>query len=377
MRVLEVDLLRALDSSASRPVKSAVAAALAGAGSLRSDDSERSSNLPLPPPPESASISMRAPMPAEASSSGLRRASTSGEGRSQVIPVPVRELSAVVPVPVAAPEPVQPARRSRETEEDLAPPPSSNTWLWLVAAGTVVAVAVLLGPQLFGKSPATPGGDSVASRRTGAGSAEAGSADAGVVADADAPPDPEPARVVVPVTKDPAVVVSRAQLALDAGRWTEPLGDNLAEHLKQLAELEPANESIAGLRRKAAEQLLPKAAKELADKHASEAAAILRQLLAIWPDNKDAIGPYTEAVISAGRLQRHLKLWDELLPFAEDLARVNPKSFDGHMLRGQALAGLGRWTDAEAAFKMATELRPKDKGAKEALAEAKKKVTGK
>ncbi len=376
MRVLEVDLLRALDSPASRPVKSAVAAALAGAGSLRNDDSERSSNLPLPPPPESASISMRAPMTAEASSSGLRRASSSGENRPQVF-TPVRELSAAVPVP--APEPVQPPRRSRETEEDLAPPPSSNTWLWLVAAGTVVVVAVLLGPQLFGKGPAAPGGDPVASVKTSAsaGSAEAGEADAGVVADAGAQPDPEPARVVVPVTNDPAVVVSRAQMALTEGRWTEPLGDNLAEHLKQLEQLEPANESIAGLRRKAAEQLLPKAAKELADKHASEAAAILRQLLAIWPDNKDAIGPYTEAVISAGRLQRHLKLWDELLPFAEDLARVNPKSFDGHMLRGQALAGLGRWTDAEAAFKTATELKPKDKGAKEALAEAKKKVAGK
>ena len=65
------------------------------------------------------------------------------------------------------------------------------------------------------------------------------------------------------------------------------------------------------------------------------------------------------------------------MPLVEELARVNPKSFDGHMLRGQTLGGLGRWADAEAAFKIAVDLKPKDKGAKEALADAKKKAAGK
>lgn len=375
MRVLEVDLLRALDTPPSRPVKSAVAAALAGAGALRGDDSERSSNLPLPPPPESASISMRGPLPAaEASSSGLRRGS--GERSQATVVPPVRELRE--PSSVSTPVPVQPpprSERSRETEEDLAPPPSSNTWLWLVAAGTLVVVAVLLGPQLFGGAPTTPGGTGTpAKAEATAGPAEsAADAEAGAAADAD--PQPEP--VHVPVTNDPAVVVSRAELALAEGRWTEPAGDNLAEHLKQLATLEPANEALPRLRRKASEQLLPKAAKELADKHAHEAAVLLRQLLAIWPDNRDAISPFTEAALTEGRILRHMKSWDEILPLAEELARVNPKSFDGHMLRGQALAGLGRWTDAEAAFKTATGLKPKDKGAKEALDEAKKKIAGK
>jgi len=187
-----------------------------------------------------------------------------------------------------------------------------------------------------------------------------------------APPIPD--RVVVPVTNDPAVVISRAQMALTEGRFTEPGGDNLAEHLAQLVALEPGNEAILGLRKKAAEQLLPKATKELADKHVHEAAVILRQLLAVWPDNRDAVGPFTEAVISEGKILRHMKSWDEILPLAEELARVNPKSFDGQVLRGQALAGLGRWTEAEAAFKIAVGLKPKDKGVKDALDEAKKKA---
>lgn len=372
MRVLEVDLLRALDSPASRPVKSAVAAALAGAGGLRADDSERSSNLPLPPPPESASISMRAPLPAETSSSGLRRGASE---RSAATVVPVVREPVPEPRPIATPEPT-PRRASRETEEDLAPPPSSNAWLWLVAAGALVAVAVLLGPQLFGGAPATPrSGDSGAQANASAPDPVDSAADLAVpVGDADAQPEPV---AHVPATNDPAVLVSRAQLALTERRWTEPKGDNLAEHLKQLAALEPANESLGSLRRKAADELLPKATQALAEKRGADAAVMLRQLLAVWPDNRDVIGPFTAAMIMEGQLMRILKSWDELLPLTDELVQVSPKSFDGQMLRGQALAGLGRWTDAVAAYTVATGLKPKDKGAKEALEEAKKKAAGK
>jgi len=47
------------------------------------------------------------------------------------------------------------------------------------------------------------------------------------------------------------------------------------------------------------------------------------------------------------------------------------------MLRGQALGGLARWPEAVDAFTAAAEIRPKDKTAKAALAEAKKKAAGK
>ncbi|MBA3550235.1 MAG: hypothetical protein H0T76_27485, partial [Nannocystis sp.] len=257
--------------------------------------------------------------------------------------------------------------------EDLAPAPSSNAWLWLVAAGTLVIVAVLLGPQLFANGPIEATQEEKTDAVVGQAEAEAG-ADPEVV-DPALPPEPE--RVHVPVTNDPAVVVSRAQVALTEGRFTEPLGDNLAEHLQQLAKLEPNNEAIAGLRRKAAEQLLPKANDALAKKLGHEAAIPLRQLLAIWPDNPDVVRPFTDAVIMEGKILRAMKSWNELLPIAEELAQVNPKSFEGAMLRGQALAGLNRWADAGAAYKVASEIRPKDKGAKQALGEAKKKAAGK
>lgn len=367
MRVLEVELLRALDSKAPRPVKSAVAAALAGAGVPRVDASERSGTSPLPPPPESASSSsMRAPIHNELSTSSPRIAAPSS-GPSGLTPVTVataareerREPSAVQRYP------------ERPTQPDLPEPAekqSSNGWLWLVAGGTLIIAAVLLYPQLFGGGPVQPdtkGKDDVAVKTT----AEA--------AEPDELPEPEPVLPPPPPTKDPMVIVTRAELALAEGRLLEPAGNNLAEYLSQLATLDASNEAIVRLRGKAVEDLLAKGTKELADKHAHEAADYLRKLLALAPDNKDAVAPFTEAVLTESKILRHMKAWDEILPLAEEVTKVNPKSFDAQMLRGQALAGLGRWAEAVEAYTLATDLRKKDKPAKAALAEAKKKAGGK
>ena len=89
------------------------------------------------------------------------------------------------------------------------------------------------------------------------------------------------------------------------------------------------------------------------------------------------MAPFTEAVLTESKILRHMKAWDEILPMIEEVTKVNPKSFDAQMLRGQTLAGLGRWPEAVEAYKLATELRKKDKPAKAALAEAKKKAGGK
>lgn len=365
MRVLEVDLLRALDSKAPRPVKSAVAAALAGAGVPRVDASERSGTSPLPPPPESASSSsMRAPINNELSMSSPRIAAPTS-GPSGVTPAATvivaderREPSAVLRYP------------ERPTQPELPEPPaqSSNGWLWLVAGGTVIIAAVLLYPQLFGGGPAQPGTtgkDEVAAKTSAA------------VEDPEELPEPEPQLPPPPPTKDPMVIVTRAELALGEGRLLEPPGNNLSEYLQQLAALDAGNEAIARLRGKAVEDLLAKGTKELADKHAHEAADHLRKLLALAPDNKDAVAPFTEAVLTESKILRHMKAWDEILPMIEEVTKVNPKSFDAQMLRGQTLAGLGRWPEAVEAYKLATELRKKDKPAKAALAEAKKKAGGK
>lgn len=87
-------------------------------------------------------------------------------------------------------------------------------------------------------------------------------------------------------SKDPAVIVARAELALGAERFTEPPGDNLADYLQLLAMIEPENGAIARLRGKATETLLAKDTQELADKYAHEAADHLRKRLAVAPDKR-------------------------------------------------------------------------------------------
>ena len=223
----------------------------------------------------------------------------------------------------------------------------------------MVIAAVLLYPQLFG---AGGPGEETKKKRT---------EEVAQVHD-DEIPEPEPLPPPPPPTKDPAVIVSRAELALGAGRYTDPPQDNLTEYLQQLSTLDPENEAIIRLRGKAVETLLAKGTQELADKHAHEAADHLRKLLIIAPDNKDAITPFTQAVITESKILRHMQSWSEILPLTEEVARINPKSFDAQMLRGQALGGLSRWADAVEAYKAAVELRKKDKTANAALADAKK-----
>jgi serine/threonine protein kinase len=377
MRTLEVDLLRALDTQAPRPVRSAVAAALANKRPTRPEPgearSERSDALIPPPPPNASSTSMRAPV---VEPSGVTSASASASGSAATSSsvreaVDRREPSGVVrpePSGVVRPEPsgvTRPEPPARTIVEEP-PPPPSYAWLWLVGGGALLAVAVLMGPQLLGSNKPPPDPPKVEKIE-------------------EPPPDPEtvtaepekPPPVVLPVTNDPAVIVARAELAANQGHWTLPQGDNVAEHLTALAAIESGHEAITRLRKKAADALLPRGAKELEAKHADLAAEAYRELLAVWPDNKDAVAPLSEALAIQARIVRHMKVWDELLTLADEMVKVNPKSFEGHLFRGQALAGMGRWEDAVAALKSATEIKPKDKTASAALAEAKKKAGGK
>jgi tetratricopeptide (TPR) repeat protein len=228
----------------------------------------------------------------------------------------------------------------------------------------VVAAVLLLRPQWFGMATPAP---EVPKAVEAEPEPEPPPFDPSVKQQPDIPIAPPP-----PVTDDPAVVASRAELAAKEGRWALPKNDNLAEHLALLAKLQPDHDAIARLRKQAAEVLLPRGKEKLAAKHPNEAASAFRQLLEVWPDNKDAVAPFAEALVSEGRLIRHLKSWDELLPLGDELVKLNPKSFDGHMMRAQALEGLGRTTDAVAAYKAASEIKPKDKAARDALAAAKK-----
>jgi hypothetical protein len=294
-----------------------------------------------------------------ATSSSVREAVDRREPSGVVRPEP---SGVVRPEPSGVTRPEPPAR----TIVEEPPPPPSYAWLWLVGGGALLAVAVLMGPQLLGSNKPPPDPPKVEKIE-------------------EPPPDPEtvtaepekPPPVVLPVTNDPAVIVARAELAANQGHWTLPQGDNVAEHLTALAAIESGHEAITRLRKKAADALLPRGAKELEAKHADLAAEAYRELLAVWPDNKDAVAPLSEALAIQARIVRHMKVWDELLTLADEMVKVNPKSFEGHLFRGQALAGMGRWEDAVAALKSATEIKPKDKTASAALAEAKKKAGGK
>ena len=382
MRTLEVDLLRALDTAAARPVRSAVAAALANKRPTRPemlDRSERSGVADIPPPPESGtSSSQRAPADASGSHDKLT-SSASGSGRRVVemsaprvaaTPVDRREASGLTPPPLQ-PQMVVVQEPQRTTIiEESEPQGGSQTWLWLVAGGTVVAALLLLRPQWFGMG--TPPPPEVQKKVEVEPEPEPPPFDPTIKQQPDVPVAPPP-----PVTDDPAVVASRAELAAKEGRWALPKNDNLAEHLALLRTLQPEHEAIARLRKQAAEALMARGKEQMAAKHANEAATAYRQLLEVWPDNKEAAAPFSEALVTEGRLLRVLKQWDELLPVGEELVKLNPKSFDGQMLRGQALEGLGRPADAVAAFKAATEIKPKDKAAKESLAAAKKAAGGK
>lgn len=72
-----------------------------------------------------------------------------------------------------------------------------------------------------------------------------------------------------------------------------------------------------------------------------------------------------------------MQAWSEILSLTEEAAKINPKSFDAQMIRGQALGGLGRWTEAVEAYTAAVEIRKTDRTATTALADAKKQAAGK
>ena len=374
MRTLEVDLLRALE--AARPVRSAVAAALANKRPTRpeliNERSDRIGVADIPPPPESGtSSSQRAPVTDSSSGSHDHlTSSASGSGKHAVemsAPMPAASPARREPSGLTPPQQVVVVQEPHRTTiiEEREPQSGSQTWLWLVAAGTVVAAVVLLRPQWLGMGAQPP--TEVTKKVEVEPEPEPPPYDPAIKQQPDVPVAPPP-----PVTDDPTVVASRAELAAKEGRWALPKNDNLAEHLALLIKLQADHEAIARLRKQAAEALLARGKEQLAAKHANEAAAAYRELLEVWPDNKEAVAPFAEALVAEGKILRHLKSWDELMPLSDELLKLSPKNFDGHMLRGYALEGLGKPADAVAAFKTASDLKPKDKLAKEALATAKK-----
>jgi hypothetical protein len=367
MRVLEVDLLRALDSKAPRPVKSAVAAALAGAGVPRVDASERSGNSPLPPPPESASSSsMRAPIN---SPSCRRRArgSTAADERTQR-----RDAGGDG----------DRRRRAARAVGGAALPGAADAAGAAGAAGAELERLAVAGGRRDGDHRGGAVVPAAVRRRAGAAGHDASKDEVAAKTSADVEdpeelPEPEPQLPPPPPTKDPMVIVTRAELALGEGRLLEPPATTSSEYLQQLAALDAGNEAIARLRGKAVED----AAGEGDQGAGRQARARGRGSPA------QAAGAGAREQGRGGAVHRGGADGEQDLAPHEGVGRDPADDRGGHEGEPQELrradaprpdAGRpGRWPEAVEAYKLATELRKKDKPAKAALAEAKKKAGGK
>jgi len=71
-----------------------------------------------------------------------------------------------------------------------------------------------------------------------------------------------------------------------------------------------------------------------------------------------------------------MKKWTEALADADEAIKVQPDWAKGHFRRGQCLAGLGRWAEAQRAYERALELEPANADAKREAAKAQAHVSG-
>jgi serine/threonine protein kinase len=332
MRVLEVELLRSLDPSAPRSNRS-------------SGDSDRSDRQPatlsmnsgvmLPPSEPAAAASL--------SHGGILASSS-----------------------MSAPRPI-PEPRTIEVPATDHP----HAWLWLVAAGTVAVVLVLFGPQMFGgnKAPAEPEPEPPPEQPAIGEDAD----------DAPPPPPPKPLDLAVPQAvenaTDPLVLAGRADLALIEGRFCEPAGECLRDYLAALKEVDPKHEAIERLTKKMPPAAIEVGKKAFAEKRFHDAGQIYRCVLALAPETPGVKELLAEAIVGEGKIIRLMKAWDELVPLLEDYDKLGVKpSFDALVLKGQAMAGKGRWQEAVDAYSAAAKLRSSDKDVKKALDEAKKQL---
>lgn len=329
MRVLEVELLRSLDAPA--PARTGAHPPVARVIAVEPDMSERPASLStssgaMAPPTE--------PAAASASNPGLTASAST-----------------------SAPRAVEP-RVVEQPEKD-----HSNAWLWLVAAGTLAVVLVLFGPQMFAKPPPPPPPPTEQP------------------VEDEEPPPPPPQNVdlakPVPVENavDPLVIAGRADLALSEGRFCEPAGECLRDYLAALKELDPNHEAIERLSKKMPSAALETGKKAMADKRFSDAGQVYRCIVALAPETPGVKELLAEALIGEGKILKLMKAWDELVPLLEDYDKLGVKpNFDALVLKGQAMAGKGRWDEAVEAFKAASKLKPKDKDLAKALDEAKKQL---
>ncbi|MCY1007546.1 serine/threonine-protein kinase [Nannocystis pusilla] len=325
MRVLEVDLLRSLDAPAAPR-----AARSGGDLSERSAATSLSSGSLLPPAEPVAAVSNPNMILASASMSAPR----------------------------PAPEPrtiVAPAKEH------------PHAWLWLVGAGSIAVVLVLFGPRLFGGAeppPDEPQAPVVVTQD---------------VDDSTPPEPPKPIDLAIPQAVenvgDPLVLAGRADLALAEGRFCQPAGECVRDYLAALKEIDPKHEAIERLTQKIPAAATETGRKALTDKRFHDAGQIFRCVMALAPETPGMKELLAEALIGEGKILRLMKAWDDLAPLLEEYEKLGVKpGFDALVLKGQGMAGKGRWQESVDAYSAAAKLRPSDKDVKKALDEAKQQL---
>lgn len=329
MRVLEVDLLRSLDPAAPRAARSS---------SGDSDRSERSAATSL----SSGSLLPPSEPIAAASHPNMLLASA-----SMSAPRPTAEPRLVAPPPVKE---------------------HPHAWLWLVGAGTIAVVLVLFGPRLFGGEAKPP--------------SEGPAVLTGVTQDVDdsTPAEPpKPLDLAIPQAVDnagdPLVLAGRADLALSEGRFCQPSGECVRDYLAALREIDPKHEAIERLTKKIPSAALDTGRKALTDKRFHDAGQVFRCVQALAPETPGVKELLAEALIGEGKILRLMKAWDELAALLEEYEKLGVKpGFDALVLKGQGMAGKGRWQEAVDAYSAAGKMRSNDKDVKKALDEAKRQL---
>lgn len=174
--------------------------------------------------------------------------------------------------------------------------------------------------------------------------------------------------------EDPQAVVALAEAALEAKRWTTPSKDSLASHLSRLQLLAPGDESLARLRKEAAQTLLPEGDKALKKKRWAEAVVAYRNLRSIWPDHAQAREGLVQALAGQARVLRKLDDHEGGLASADEWLNVQPNEFDALMLRGDMLYALSRWAEAKETYRLARKEKPRSKLAKEKFFKASRRA---
>lgn len=359
MRVLEVELLRALDPRAPRPVRPTTEPTVRQA-------------YPEPPTPRpEPSAVMRAPQPIPLRTTGpvpvVEAAMAAAASMSNGQILASQSLSGM-PTTVVVERPL------REGED------RSNAWMYLVGAGALAVVLVLFGPRMFGGGGETSGeagGEPTPAASAAGGTGPEASEERG---EAGGPSKPTSESGggggSKPTVVDDAVLVGRAEVALAEGRLCEPAGESLRDHLEQLAKIDASHEAIGRLRSKVPDEGVAQGKRALTERRYHDAGQIFRCVLGLAPDAQAAVQqPFAEALVGEGKILRTMKAWDDLLPLLEERDKLGVKpSFDALVLRGQAMAGKGRWSEAVQAFSAALEMRSSDKDVRKQLDEAKKQA---